>query len=148
MFSSKSKNNAPGAEAPVPSSNPPSYDYATGSTGAPQPPNDHNPFTDPKQKSAPDMPQPSSYPYASGSSEPMVYQYRGTLTGEVITSPVPPDHPQMVCLQEGHITNTKFGLLGILAAVFWFPWGIACCFLDRRVVCRRCGLVLDNGVTC
>jgi len=78
----------------------------------------------------------------------MVYQYRGTQTGDVISSPFPPDHPQMLCLQQGHITSTKFGLLGILAAVFWFPWGVACCFLDRRVVCRRCGLVLDDGVTC
>jgi len=140
--------NAAGAEAGVPSANPPSYDYATGSTSAPQPP---NPFADPKQNNSkphPDMPQPSTYPYSPGANEPTVYHYRGTLTGDVVNSPLPPDHPQMVCLQQGHITSTKFGLLGILAAVFWFPLGVACCFLDRRVVCRRCRLVLDDGITC
>lgn len=35
---------------------------------------------------------------------------------------------------------------GILAAIFWFPLGIGCCMLDRKVECARCGMVLDEGL--
>ena len=41
---------------------------------------------------------------------------------------------------------TNFSLLGILAAVFWFPLGIGLCLLDRRVRCHRCGLIIEDGV--
>lgn len=41
-----------------------------------------------------------------------VYNYRNPLTGEVVASLLPPDHPQMVCLQQGHIARSKFGVLG------------------------------------
>ena len=36
--------------------------------------------------------------------------------------------------------------LGVLAAIVWFPIGIACCLLDRRVKCARCGMTLDEGL--
>ncbi|KAG2132567.1 hypothetical protein BD769DRAFT_1448236, partial [Suillus cothurnatus] len=76
--------------------------------------------------------------------EPTVYHYQNPLTGERIASLLPPNHPKMICLQEGcHVNETKFGILGILAAIIWFPLGICLCFLDRRIKCKRCGLVIN-----
>lgn len=54
-------------------------------------------------------------------------------------------HPEMICLQQGHIIKTKYGILGILAAVFWFPLGIGLCLLDKRTKCERCGLLIEDG---
>lgn len=141
--------------------NPPSYDYATGSTyilpvyslefsltlaflaqssmnAAPQ------------SKSGPSAAHaiPSSAPpqMPAGSN---LYHYQHPVNGHLISSPLPPNHPEMICLQEGqHITSSRYGLLGILAAVFWFPLGIGLCLLDRRVVCKRCGRVIDDGFSC
>ena len=99
----------------------------------------------------------------------MVYNYINAATGERIVSLLPPNHPEMICLQSGmHVPHTRFGLLGehsivhtvyyytesenfrllsgILAAVFWFPFGIGLCLLDRRVRCHRCGLIIEDGV--
>ncbi|KAI0930459.1 hypothetical protein AcW1_009138 [Taiwanofungus camphoratus] len=76
-----------------------------------------------------------------------VYNYVNPVTHEHIVSLLPPDHPQMVCLQQGgHVPRARFGLLGILAAIFWFPLGVGCCLLDRKVQCERCGIVLDEGL--
>lgn len=102
---------------------------------------------------SPKLPPTSSYyPATTGGAGPStaggatVYHYQNPRTGHVITSLLPPDHPEMICLQEGqHITKSRFGLVGILAAIFWFPLGIACCLLDQRVTCRRCGLVLNHS---
>jgi hypothetical protein len=45
--------------------------------------------------------------------EPTVYHYQNPLTGERIASLLPPNHPEMICLQEGqHVNETKFGILG------------------------------------
>lgn len=98
---------------------------------------------------------------------PMVYNYINPVSGEQIVSLLPPNHPEMICLQSGsHVPHTRFGLLGeywsphcmyyrawfltvlsgILAAVFWFPFGIGLCLLDRRVKCQRCGLDIDDGI--
>ncbi|KAI0645648.1 hypothetical protein C8Q79DRAFT_965621 [Trametes meyenii] len=99
---------------------------------------------------------PPSDPYTAG--QPMslqaaqmpatvVYNYVSPTSGERIVSLLPPDHPQMVCLQQGgHVARSKFGILGILAAIFWFPLGVGVCLLDRKVYCERCGVVLDEGV--
>ncbi|KAI5119816.1 hypothetical protein M0805_006949 [Coniferiporia weirii] len=79
----------------------------------------------------------------------MVHHYQHPVTGHTIGTVLPPDHPEMLCLQEGrHIRASRFGILGILAAVFWFPLGIGLCLLDRRVVCTRCGNVIDGGISC
>jgi len=78
---------------------------------------------------------------------PTVYHYTNPHTHEHVTSLLPPDHPEMICLQAGeHMPQTKYGLLGILVAVFWFPLGIGLCLLDRRVMCTRCGLHIDDGI--
>ncbi|KAI0769693.1 hypothetical protein BD413DRAFT_613724 [Trametes elegans] len=102
---------------------------------------------------------PPSDPYAAG-GQPLpahaaqmpatvVYNYVNAQNGERVVSLLPPDHPQMVCLQQGgHVARSKFGLLGILAAVFWFPLGVGLCLLDRKVYCERCGVMLDDGIGC
>jgi hypothetical protein len=80
-------------------------------------------------------------------SVPSVYHYQSPLTGERIASLLLPNHPEMICLQEGcHVNEAKYGILGILAAIIWFPLGIGLCFLDRRIKCSRCGLVIKNGI--
>ena len=111
----------------------------------------------------PALPQPAPY----HGQPTTVYNYVNPVTGEHVASLLPPDHPQMICLQEGkHVPHTRFGILGayscvfisvlkatltisvlgILAAVFWVPLGIACCLLDQRTRCQRCGMVLDEGL--
>ncbi|RXW25016.1 hypothetical protein EST38_g786 [Candolleomyces aberdarensis] len=78
---------------------------------------------------------------------PTVYYYNNPVTGERITSLLPPTHPEMVCLQAGeHVPQTNYGILGILAAVFWFPLGIGLCLIDKKVKCSRCGITIDEGV--
>ena len=42
-----------------------------------------------------------------------VYHYANPNNGHRFTSLLPPDHPEMVCLQQGsHVEETKFGFLG------------------------------------
>jgi hypothetical protein len=44
---------------------------------------------------------------------PTVYNYLNPVTKQYITTLLPPDHPEMVCLQAGmHVTQTRYGLLG------------------------------------
>lgn len=72
----------------------------------------------------------------------------------------------MICLQAGeHVPQTNYGILGesllslfpcpavvltgiigLLAAVFWFPLGIGLCLIDKKVKCSRCGITIDEGV--
>ncbi|KAH7927527.1 hypothetical protein BV22DRAFT_1111061 [Leucogyrophana mollusca] len=79
--------------------------------------------------------------------QPTVYHYMNPRTGDQLTSLLPPDHPEMICLQQGgHVEQTKYGILGILAAIVWFPLGIGLCLLDRRVRCKRCGYTIDDGM--
>ncbi|KAG9022694.1 hypothetical protein FRB95_014298 [Tulasnella sp. JGI-2019a] len=90
------------------------------------------------------QPPPQPYPMPAGTT---VYHYQNPRTGHVITSLLPPDHPEMICLQAGeHIEKSKFGLVGILSAIFWFPLGVGICLLDRKIKCRRCGLTLQRGL--
>jgi Uncharacterized conserved protein (DUF2367) len=95
-----------------------------------------------------------------------VYYYQDPRTGQRVASLLPPDHPQMVCLQAGeHVPETRYGflgalcfhvllsfdyvgsrLLGVIAAIVWFPLGIGLCLLDRRVQCKRCGESIEEGL--
>ena len=76
-----------------------------------------------------------------------VYHYVNPLTNEQVTSLLPPTHPQMVCLQEGkHEREAHYGILGVMAAIFWFPLGVGLCLLDRRVKCKRCGMSISDGL--
>ena len=51
--------------------------------------------------------------YGATSSEPTVYYYQDPRTGQRVASLLPPDHPQMVCLQTGaHVPDTRYGCLG------------------------------------
>jgi hypothetical protein len=107
---------------------------------------------------------PSYVPQQHPLCPPTVYHYTNPHTGEHIASLLPPDNPEMICLQQGHhVTETRYGLvgmllvftvlsgtdstqLGLLAAVFWFPFGIGLCLLDRQVKCTRCGVTTREGM--
>ncbi|KIK69065.1 hypothetical protein GYMLUDRAFT_214027 [Collybiopsis luxurians FD-317 M1] len=134
--------------------NPPSYDSVTeGFDNKTLDQNTKQPLVDAPKVSSPQppsmVPGPSYaiHPGTTTGSSPALYHYRNPLTQETVVSLLPPDHPEMICLQAGeHITESHFGLLGILAAVFWFPIGVGLCLLDRKVKCRRCGKVIDDGI--
>ena len=74
---------------------------------------------DPKSQQSPKhvpnvIPNEQQPMYPAGPSM-RVYHYVSPQTGHQLTSTLPPDHPEMICLQEGgHITHTKFGILGEL----------------------------------
>ncbi|KAI0316508.1 hypothetical protein OF83DRAFT_1126379 [Amylostereum chailletii] len=102
-------------------------------------------------KMPPPMPPPPHSPALYGATmsttTPVIYHYQHPVTGDHVASLLPPDHPQMVCLQRGyHDTETRYGLLGVLAAVLWFPLGIGLCLLDRKVRCRSCGEHISDGI--
>lgn len=45
--------------------------------------------------------------------QPTVYYYQSPVTGEQLATLLPPDHPEMLCLQRGgHEPRTKYGILG------------------------------------
>ena len=63
-----------------------------------------------------------------------VYHYVNPNNGDQITSLLPPDHPEMVCLQRGsHVEETKFGLLGEF--LFLFPSSYPLCAVVLMRVC-------------
>lgn len=54
---------------------------------------------------------PSYVPSPGGT--PIIYNYVNPRTGEHVVSLLPPQHPEMVCLQAGeHVRHTQFGILG------------------------------------
>lgn len=69
-------------------------------------------------KVPPSLPHPASYQNAGpsmpqGPDATVVFNYINPATGERVVSLLPPDHPQMICLQEGgHVHASKFGFLG------------------------------------
>lgn len=67
------------------------------------------PPQDQPQYAAPAGPPPFATPSMPATT---VYNYVNPITHEVVTSLLPPDHPQMVCLQQGHVPYTRFGMLG------------------------------------
>ncbi|CAG7850771.1 SubName: Full=Uncharacterized protein {ECO:0000313/EMBL:CCA78035.1} [Serendipita indica DSM 11827] len=94
---------------------------------------------------------PSAEPYVGTSSVPAtragavtVYHYVHPVTQHRIDSLLPPDHPEMQCLQFGHVPHTRFGLAGILATIFWFPLGAACLLIDKKTVCSRCKKTIND----
>ncbi|KAH9957332.1 hypothetical protein BC827DRAFT_1371278 [Russula dissimulans] len=155
-------------DAPIPAENPPAYSTIS---SAPPPGKGAN------LQNTPPKPLPlmlagnAQVVYgATSSSEARVYHYQDPRTGLWVASLLPPDHPQMVCLQTGaHVPETRYGclgashfsyslltvsrltfavgvLLGVLAAIIWFPLGIGLCLLDRRVRCERCGESIEEGL--
>ncbi|OJA13701.1 hypothetical protein AZE42_10414 [Rhizopogon vesiculosus] len=129
--------------------NPPSYDFVAAQTSS----NEQSPSS-PEKGANSSVQRPPISPVtavhnrpAPAMQQPTVYHYQNPMTGEHVASLLPPDHPEMVCLQQGgHINETKFGILGILAAIIWFPLGIGLCLLDRRVKCRRCGEIIEDRI--
>lgn len=64
------------------------------------------------------LPQPYTTPVGPAPRMPSmpsttVYNYVNPITHEHIVSLLPPDHPQMICLQQGgHVPRVQFGILG------------------------------------
>ncbi|KAG8863558.1 hypothetical protein FRB96_008298 [Tulasnella sp. 330] len=50
------------------------------------------------------------------------------------------------CAQQGHIITSRFGIVGILSAIFLFPCGIIVCFMDQTEKCERCHQVFKHGI--
>ncbi|KAG7091010.1 hypothetical protein E1B28_010073 [Marasmius oreades] len=127
---------------------PPSYDQAA--KGKEESQRDVKQPQEPSVQT-PSMQTPANYTVAGPNRipnglEPIVYHYTNPLTGDHVASLLPPDHPEMVCLQEGkHIPKSSFGILGVLSAVLWFPLGVGICLLDRRVKCTRCGHIISES---
>jgi len=133
-------------DTPIHSDNPPAYESAIVGTGVAPPPKDVGPHNT-QPKVPPLMVAGPHVMYGATTSEPMVYHYQDQRTGQPFASLLPPDHPQMVCLQAGqHVPESRYGFLGVLAAIMWFPLGIGLCLLDRRVRCERCGESLEDGL--
>ncbi|EIM81272.1 uncharacterized protein STEHIDRAFT_162252 [Stereum hirsutum FP-91666 SS1] len=128
-----------------PMGNPPAYEYVAGSSS-------QAPLGKPSEAKSympppPPPPQAQSYGATVPGHSTTVYHYQDPRTGQQISSLLPPDAPAMICLQQGeHIAQTQYGILGVLAAVIWFPVGIACCLLDRKVKCKRCGEIISSGI--
>jgi len=135
-------------DAPIPAENPPAYESAIVGTSTVPPPAKGASPQDTQPKGPPLMQAGSpQLVYGATSSESTVYHYQDPLTGQLVASLLPPDHPKMVCLQAGtHVPETRYGCLGVIAAIIWFPLGIGLCLLDRRVRCERCGDSLENGL--
>jgi len=129
-------------DTPLPSDSPPAYESAIAGTSVASSPKDVGPQS--TQPKAPPLmvagpPQPT---YGA-----IAYHYQDPRTGQTFASLLPPDHPQMICLQAGqHVPESRYGFLGVLAAIVWFPLGIGLCLLDRRVRCQRCGESLEDGL--
>ena len=65
--------------------------------------------------------------YGATASEATVYHYQDPRTGQTIASLLPPDHPQMVCLQAGqHVPESRYGFIG----AFFFCHAFENKFLD------------------
>ncbi|KAG8813724.1 hypothetical protein FRC18_002318 [Serendipita sp. 400] len=88
------------------------------------------------------LPTTSTSPAPNGSGTVTVYHYIHPQTQHRIDSLLPPSHPKMLCLQYGHQLKSRFGVAGILAAIFWFPLGLGCLLIDRDTVCARCKRVV------
>jgi hypothetical protein len=61
------------------------------------------------------MPTPTHHMVPTGPMMPAtpVYNYVNPNTGDHVASLLPPNHPAMVCLQEGrHINQAHYGILG------------------------------------
>jgi len=46
------------------------------------------------------------------------------------------------CAMGDHAITSKFGVMGIICAIVFFPLGLICLMADRKSVCMRCGQVL------
>ncbi len=52
----------------------------------------------------------------------------------------------MQCLMQGrHVSDRRFGILGIIMGVLFCPLGCVWTALDYQVSCKRCGEVIDEG---
>ncbi|KAF8326516.1 uncharacterized protein EI90DRAFT_3069485 [Cantharellus anzutake] len=105
-------------------------------------------------------PSPPGPPHPSAKAQPRyqavspyptqtLYHFQNPETGDVVSTHLPPDHPAMICLQEGHHIPgpTYWGIVGLLSAIVFFPVGMLCCLIDREVYCTRCGEMIHSGLS-
>jgi hypothetical protein len=115
--------------------------------GIPQTPVDGMFLAEPRTSLAPSyitnqQTLPSQITHSGGAT---IYHHIDPFTNKVVDSFLPPDHPIMQCMHEGHVPHSKFGIGGIIAAVCWFPLGFWMLMADRDVICARCGMMLKPG---
>jgi len=48
------------------------------------------------------------------------------------------------CAQGNHERKTEYGVCGIITAIFLFPCGLICLFMDKKETCLRCGVSLNK----
>ncbi len=78
--------------------------------------------------------------YGATSPQTTVYYYQDPRTGQRVASLLPPDHPEMVCLQAGeHVPETRYGFLGALCLLALLLVGCVlahvCVFRISRCYC-------------
>lgn len=77
----------------------------------------------------------------------MVYYYQDPRTGQRVASLLPPDHPQMVCLQSGeHVPETRYGFLGAsyFYTLTYCTWAHDCALYWQALLRRLCGSPLAS----
>jgi hypothetical protein len=87
------------------------------------------------------IPQGQVVPISSSGAGPSmpatpVYHYVHPVTGDQLASLLPPNHPAMICVQEGrHINQSSYGILGKF--ILFRPRDIKAneCFLPRHHGC-------------
>jgi len=54
--------------------------------------------------------------------------------------------PEVQCQQQGHIITSRYGVVGILSAILFFPCGVLVCLMDRTEKCERCHQIFKRGL--
>ncbi|ORY22685.1 hypothetical protein BCR39DRAFT_550987 [Naematelia encephala] len=62
----------------------------------------------------------------------------------MVQTPLSPVSAEIQCLQLGHRKKTRYGPIGIIAGIVFFPWGLFWTACDRKVTCKRCQVVLSE----
>ncbi|KAJ2930292.1 hypothetical protein H1R20_g6817, partial [Candolleomyces eurysporus] len=81
---------------------------------------------------------------------PTVYYYNNPVNGgedNIPATSIPPRDGMLAGRRACATDELRDpGVIGILAAIFWFPLGIGLCLIDKKVKCSRCGITIDEGV--
>ncbi|KAF8970563.1 hypothetical protein BDZ97DRAFT_50384 [Flammula alnicola] len=120
--------NPPTAAAPVPAPQQPTYGSEK---GVPQPtPNEPSVKTQQASGYVATSTRVGPAPRVQGTSADIGAQYQAELFAR--------------CARGDHQWTMKFGLCGILTAIFCFPFGLLCLFLDTDQQCSRCGVRMSR----
>ncbi|KAI6123040.1 hypothetical protein EDD16DRAFT_711914 [Pisolithus croceorrhizus] len=75
-----------------------------------------------------------------------VYHYHNLQTGDHLASLLPPDHPRWSVSSRVVMTRRLSLASSVSGGGSMVPAWCRSLPLDRRVVCKRCGLLIDDGV--